>query len=266
MGSIPLVTGAVRKTGDGEIPRSNRLRDAGGLIVAVMARKQVRIMQQAAAKSNPVQGARAYGSFNLAPVGSLHLATGGAGRTTSGDRTKKPAMKSSTMNGVKALGSKLCVETAPNREKLSLAGKGTLLVSCPRNRRLGLRKLCPAGRLGHRAMVRRLVLLATSPTWQTASLIREGPPLPRVVARCLVGNQVFEKQRTGRVVQVEAVVWSFQGPRASSRQGSRALVPASGWHRKRRGRRKSGRGKPDIDNVHYWLTVMLPGKGVSVVI
>jgi hypothetical protein len=166
-------------------------------------------MQELLAKLNPAQGARACGSLNLAPVGSLHLATGGAGRTTSGDRAKNPAMKSSTMKGAKALGSKLCVETAPNREKLSLAGKGTLLVSCPRNRRLGLRKLCPAGRLGHRAMVRRLVLLATSPTWQTASLIREGPPLPRVVPRCLIGNEVFQRQRTGRVAQVGAVVRSF---------------------------------------------------------
>ena len=33
--------GAVRKTGDGEIPRSGCPRNAGGLNVAVMARKQV---------------------------------------------------------------------------------------------------------------------------------------------------------------------------------------------------------------------------------
>ena len=30
------------------------------------------------------------------------------------------------------------METVPNREKLSLLGKGKLLVSCPRNRRLML--------------------------------------------------------------------------------------------------------------------------------
>ena len=157
------------------------------------------------------------------------------------------------------------METVPNREKLSLAGKGTLLVSCPRNRRLGLRKLCPAGRLGHRAMVRRLVLLATLPLQRTPFLIREGPLPPRVVPRCLggvvplVGNEVIQTQRTGRVVQVEAAVLTFQGPPASVRQGSRKLVPASGWNRTPSGRnrmhsgqRKNGRGKPDISNVHYW--------------
>jgi hypothetical protein len=40
-------------------------------------------------------------------VGSFHLATGETGRTTSGVRAKRPAMKSSTMKGAKALGSKL---------------------------------------------------------------------------------------------------------------------------------------------------------------
>jgi hypothetical protein len=38
-----------------------------------------------------------------------------------------------------------------------------------------------------------------------SSLIREGPLQPPVVRRCLVGNGVLQKQRTGRVVQVEAV-------------------------------------------------------------
>lgn len=131
------------------------------------------------------------------------------------------------------------METVPNREKLSLAGKGTLLVSCPRNRRLSLRKLCSAWRSRHRAMARRLVLLATSTSWQTPSLIREGPLLPPVVRRCLggvvplAGNEVFQRQRTGSVVQVGAAVRSLDGPRASSRQGSRELVPAPGWHRER---------------------------------
>ena len=45
--------------------------------------------------------------LNLALVGSLHLVTGGAGATSSGVRVKCPAMKSSTMIGAKALGSKL---------------------------------------------------------------------------------------------------------------------------------------------------------------
>ena len=75
------------------------------------------------------------GSLNLALVGSFHLATGGTGATSSGVRAKNPAMKSSTMKGAKALGSKLSMETVPNVEKPSFLGKGTLLVSCPRNRR-----------------------------------------------------------------------------------------------------------------------------------
>lgn len=46
------------------------------------------------------------GSLNLALVGSLHSVTGAAGATSSGVRVKRPAMKSSTMKGAKALGSK----------------------------------------------------------------------------------------------------------------------------------------------------------------
>ena len=92
-------------------------------------------MQQAAAKIRILpRGLGPCGSFNLALVGSLHLATGGAGATSSGVRAKNPAMKSSTMKGAKALGSKLLLETGPNVEKPLLLGKGTLLVSCPRNR------------------------------------------------------------------------------------------------------------------------------------
>jgi hypothetical protein len=47
------------------------------------------------------------GPLNLALVGSPYLATGAAGATSSGVRAKRPAMKSSTMKGAKALGSKL---------------------------------------------------------------------------------------------------------------------------------------------------------------
>jgi hypothetical protein len=47
------------------------------------------------------------GSLNLALVGSPRLATGAAGATSFGVRAKNPAMKSSTMKGAKALGSKL---------------------------------------------------------------------------------------------------------------------------------------------------------------
>ena len=66
-----------------------------------------------------------------------------------------------------------------------------------------------------------------------SSLIREGPLLPPVVRRCLVGNKVFETQRTGRVASVGAaaplfgeerrracckvVAGSFQCPAAAGR-------------------------------------------------
>jgi len=64
-------------------------------------------LQQAVAKMNPVQGAQDQcGSFKLASVGNLHSVTNAAGALTSlGVRSKKPAAKSSTMKGVKALGS-----------------------------------------------------------------------------------------------------------------------------------------------------------------
>ena len=95
------------------------------------------------------------------------------------------------------------METVPNREKLSLLGKGTLLVSVPRNHTVGVETM-----LGREAE-----------TWSDgpevgppsnvnvraqSSLIREGPLPPPVVRRCLVGIEVIQKQRTGRVVQVEA--------------------------------------------------------------
>jgi hypothetical protein len=143
------------------------------------------------------------------------------------------------MKGAKALGSKLLMETVPNREKLSLMGKGTLLVSCPRNR----------GRMLAETMLGREV-----ETWSDgvevgppsnvtsgvkSSLIREGALLPRVVPRCLVGIQVFETQSTGRVVQVGAELVSvLRRVRANLLQGSGKVVPVSGcgralpgWHR-----------------------------------
>jgi hypothetical protein len=52
------------------------------------------------------RGSGPKGSLNLAPVGSLHAVTGAAGETNSGVRVKRPATKSSTMKGAKALGSK----------------------------------------------------------------------------------------------------------------------------------------------------------------
>jgi len=139
------------------------------------------------------------GPLNLALVGSPYLATGAAGATSSGVRAKRPAMKSSTMKGAKALGSKLLMETGPNVEKPALLGKGTLLVSCPRNHR----------RMPVETMTYREVgtwsdgVEVVPPSYVTirvkSSLIREGALLPPVVRRCLVGNKVFETQRTGRV-------------------------------------------------------------------
>src|SRR5438034_7012979 len=121
--------------------------------------------------------------LNLARGGSLLLVTSAAGATSSGVRVKRPAITSSTEKGAKALESKPCVEAVPKREKPLLVDKGVLLVSIPRNRREVRRKLCSAGRLRHRAMAWRLVLLATRPAGWQSSLIREGPVLPRVVPR-----------------------------------------------------------------------------------
>ena len=136
------------------------------------------------------------------------------------------------------------METVPNREKPMLLGKGTLLVSCPRNRQL---------------MLAETMLDRKAETWSDgvevvppsnvnvraqSSLIREGPLPPPVVRRCLggvaaitwlaplVGNEVIQKQRTGRVVQVEAVGLE-RGPRARPLQGSGGIVSGLGWHRAR---------------------------------
>jgi hypothetical protein len=104
VGSIPLV-GVVRKTGDGEIPRQTDLPSAGSLTGrdgqkagVFMCNALEQILSRGFGRSSPL---------NLALVGSFHPATGGTGRTTSGVRAKCPAMKSSTMKGAKALGSKL---------------------------------------------------------------------------------------------------------------------------------------------------------------
>jgi hypothetical protein len=194
------------KRGDGEKPRSGRPRSAGGLNVGRDGQKAGEFMQQAVAKLQILsRGLGPIGSLNLALVGSFHLVTGETGATSSGVRVKRPAMKSSTMKGAKALESKSCLEAVPNREKPLLVDKGMLLVSVPRNRRRCRRKLCSTGRSKHRAMVWRLVLLATRPAGHKSSLNREGPLQPPVVRRCLggalplTGNEVFQKQRTGRV-------------------------------------------------------------------
>jgi hypothetical protein len=148
------------------------------------------------------------------------------------------------------------IETVPNVEKSSVVGKGTLLVSCHRNRWLRPRKLCAAGRPIHGLMIWRLFLLATSPSQQTSSLIREGPLQPPVVRRCLGGgaplngNQVFQKQRTGRVVRVEAVALELRdtGETAARQWRGRSsawLAPSTFRTTKER------TGKPDTNNAHY---------------
>lgn len=139
------------------------------------------------------------GSLNLALVGSPYMATGAAGATSSGVRAKNPAMKSSTMKGAKALGSKLWMETVPNREQSSLLGKGTLLVSCPRNRRQMLVETMAYREVGAWSDGVEVVPPSYVTIRVKSSLIREGALLPPVVRRCLVGNEVVQTQRTGRV-------------------------------------------------------------------
>jgi hypothetical protein len=154
-----------------------------------MCNAQEQILSRGLGRSSPL---------NLALVGSFYLATGGTGATSSGVRAKNPAAKSSTMKGAKALECKLRLETVPNREKLSLLGKGTLLVSCPRNR-----TNCSETMAGREAGTWSDGLEVGPPSDVTIgakpSLIREGPQLPPVVRRCLGGNQVFQKLGTGRV-------------------------------------------------------------------
>ena len=83
------------------------------------------------------------------------------------------------------------METVPNREKPSLLGKGTLLVSCPRNRGRSLAETM----LGREAETWSGGVEVGPPSNVTAgvksSLIREGALQPPVVRRCLAGCQVF---------------------------------------------------------------------------
>src|SRR5580658_9879246 len=101
------------------------------------------------------------------------------------------------------------METGPNVEKPSLLGKGTLLVSCPRNHRR-----TPVETMAYREVgAWSDGVEVVPPSYVTirvkSSLIREGALLPPVVRRCLVGNQVFETQRTGRVASVGAAAPLF---------------------------------------------------------
>ena len=79
------------------------------------------------------------------------------------------------------------METVPNREKPSLMGKGTLLVSCPRNHE----QLFVETMAGREAGTWSDGVEVGPPSNVTSgvksSLIREGALLPRVVPRCLAG-------------------------------------------------------------------------------
>ena len=149
--------------------------------------------------------------------------------TSPGVRAKNPAMKSSTMKGSKGLGSKLLLETGPNVEKPSFLGKGTLLVSCPRNRTFRAETMA-----GREAGTWSSGVEAGPPSYVTfrvqSSLIREGPLLPPVVRRCLIGSEVIQRQRTGRVVQVGAAGLE-RDSWANLLQGSGKVVPVRGWLR-----------------------------------
>ena len=115
------------------------------------------------------------------------------------------------------------METVPNVEKPLLLGKGTLLVSCPRNRRLMLAETMACREAGTWSSGLEVVPPSYVNVRAQSSLIREGPLLPPVVRRCLVGNEVFEKQRTGRVASVGAVVLERESW-ARALQGSGGLV------------------------------------------
>ena len=134
------------------------------------------------------------------------------------------------------------METVPNREKSSLLGKGTLLVSCPRNH-----MFCVETMAGREAGTWSDGVEVSPPSDVTirvkSSLIREGPLLPPVVRRCLIGSEVFQRQRTGRVVQVGAALLE-RDSWANLLQGSGKIVSVlgiwpydgcdralSGWHR-----------------------------------
>ena len=119
------------------------------------------------------------------------------------------------------------METVPNREKPLLSGKGTLLVSCPRNRTLRAETMA-----GREAGTWSDGVEVSPPSYVTfrvqSSLIREGPLLPPVVRRCLAGNEVIQRQRTGRVVQVGAAGLA-RDSWANLLQGSGKVVSVPGW-------------------------------------
>ena len=118
------------------------------------------------------------------------------------------------------------METVPNVEKPLLLGKGTLLVSCPRNH-----TFCAETMAGREAGTWSDGVEVGPPSNVTIrvkpSLIREGALLPPVVRRCLAGDEVFQRQRTGRVAQVGAAALERER-RANLLQGSGKVVSSSG--------------------------------------
>ncbi len=228
MGSIPfLVVSSAKRATEKSLAKPS-CADAGGLtgrdgrkVGGFMHLMHERILHRGFGRSSPL---------NLALVGSLHLVTGAAGATSSGVRAKNPAAKSSTMKGAKALGSKLLMETVPNREKPSLAGKGTLLVSCPRNRWLRPAETVACREAGSWSDGVEVGPPSYVTSGVKSSLIREGALLPPVVRRCLRGEQVFQMQGTGRVVQVGAAPLERE-VQANLLQGSGKVVPLRGCHR-----------------------------------
>jgi len=122
------------------------------------------------------------------------------------------------------------METVPNREKPSFLGKGTLLVSCPRNRELLLAETMAYREVGAWSDG----VEVGPPSYVTirvkSSLIREGALLPPVVRRCRVGDAVIERQRTGRVVQVGAAALERE-VLANLLQGSGKVVSVCGFGR-----------------------------------
>ena len=122
------------------------------------------------------------------------------------------------------------METVPNREKPMRMGKGTLLVSCPRNR-----MFLSAETMAYREVGTWSNGVEVGPPSNVtirvkSSLIREGALLPPVVRRCRFGKAVFQTQRTGRVASVGAAGLERE-LRANLLQGSGKVVPVPGWHR-----------------------------------
>jgi hypothetical protein len=187
------------------------------------------------------------------------------------------------------------METVPNRKKPTLTGNGALLVSALRNRP---RTVCPGRRVwlggspAHRVYGPEVGPPSNVTIRMKSSLIREGTLLPPLVRRCLggvvpivwakplTGNEVIQRQRTGRVAQVGVVRASGWKPsRAEPLQGSGGAVPVSVWRRIQIGTTKErtgvtpetvasgasgatgARGKPNINHVHYWLKSNAPWEG-----